>query len=45
MKQLEVLLEWGGTKRDIAFLVISGVALAASIFDLTPFPLDRKSVV
>ena len=40
MKQLEVLLEWGGTKRDIAFLVISGVALAASIFDLTPFPFD-----
>ena len=40
MKQLEVLLEWGGTKRDIAFLVISGVALAASIFDLIPFPFD-----
>ena len=40
MKKLEQLLEWGGTKRDIAFLVISGAALLMSIFDLSPFPFD-----
>ncbi|MCC2253801.1 cation-translocating P-type ATPase [Ruminococcus sp. CLA-AA-H200] len=40
MKKLEELLEWGGTKRDIAFLVISGAALLMSIFDLSPFPFD-----
>lgn len=40
MKKLEELLEWGGTKRDIAFLVISGAALLASIAGLSPFPFD-----
>ena len=37
--KLEQLLELGGTKRDILFLVISGIALLISIFDkeLTPF--------
>ena len=38
MKKLEDLLEWGGVKRDITFLVISGIALLASILDLHPFP-------
>ena len=31
MKKLEALLEWGGVKRDVAFLVLSGLALLASI--------------
>lgn len=31
MEKLEELLEWGGTKKDITFLVISGIALIASI--------------
>ena len=34
MKKLEELLEWGGTKRDIIFLVISGLALLASYYPL-----------
>lgn len=33
-------MELGGTKKDIAFLAISGVALIASIFDLLPLPFD-----
>lgn len=32
MKKIEQLLEWGGIKRDIIFLVISGIALASSLF-------------
>lgn len=34
IKKLEALLEWGGTKRDITFLVISGLALVASILGI-----------
>ena len=26
MKKLEELLEWGGVKKDITFLIISGIA-------------------
>ncbi len=40
MEQLEKLLEWGGTKRDITFLVISGAALLLSIFGVKPFGFD-----
>ena len=40
MQKLENLLEWGGTKRDIAFLVIGGIALFLSIFDILPLPFD-----
>lgn len=41
MKKLEKLLEWGGTKKDIAFLAISGVALLLSIFKVFPdMPFD-----
>lgn len=39
MKSLEKLLEWGGIKRDIAFLVISGLALMLSLMQL-PFPFN-----
>ena len=31
MKKLEALLEWGGVKRDVTFLVLSGLVLLASI--------------
>lgn len=44
MKLLEKLLEAGGTKRDIIFLVISGIALVISIFDLLPLPIDAAWV-
>lgn len=40
MKKLEELLELGGIKRDIVFLLISGAALLLSIFHITPFPFD-----
>ena len=40
MARLEALLEWGGIKRDILFLIVSGLALAASIFELAPLPFD-----
>ena len=40
MQKLEELLEWGGTKRDIAFLVISGAALLLSIFGVSLLPFD-----
>lgn len=40
MEKLEQLLEAGGTKKDITFLVISAVSLIISIFDLLPLPFD-----
>ena len=40
MKTLETLLEWGGMKRDIAFLILSGIALVISMFHLLPLPFD-----
>ena len=40
MARLEALLAWGGVKRDVLFLVLSGLALAASIFELLPLPFD-----
>ena len=42
MEKLEHFLELGGTKKDIALLVISGVALIVSIFDLVPLPFDAS---
>ena len=44
IKGLEKLLEFGGIKRDIIFLVISGIALLISIFDLLPLPFDAAWV-
>ncbi|MDY4953883.1 MAG: cation-transporting P-type ATPase, partial [Candidatus Onthomonas sp.] len=44
MKTLEKILEWGGTKREIAFLLISAAALIVSIFDLVPLPFDAAWV-
>lgn len=41
MKKLEELLEWGGVKKDITFLIISGIALLLSIFKVIPdIPFD-----
>ena len=41
MNKLEHLLDWGGMRRDVIFLIISGLSLLASIFDLFPLPLMR----
>ena len=38
--RLEQFLELGGTKKKIIFLVISGIALLISIFDLIPLPFN-----
>src|SRR5699024_3756381 len=40
VKTLEKMLEWGGIKRDITFLVISGIALAASLMHIRPAGID-----
>lgn len=48
MKKLEALLEWGGTKRDIAFLILSGAALLLSIlkvFSELPFDIAWVSII
>lgn len=42
MEKLELFLELGGTKKDITLLVISGIALIVSIFDLVPLPFDAS---
>lgn len=39
-EKIEAFLELGGTKKDILFLVISGIALIISIFDWVPLPFD-----
>ena len=40
MEKLERVLEWGGVKKDVACLVVSGLALMASMLDLLPLPFD-----
>ena len=40
MKHLEKALEWGGVRKDITFLVLSGLALGASILGLRPLGAD-----
>lgn len=40
MEKLERLLEWGGIKKDITFLILSALALILSISDLVSLPID-----
>ena len=40
MKSLEALLEWGGIKRKIACLILSGIALLVSMIGLPGLPFD-----
>lgn len=40
MHQLEYLLEFGGIKKDIVLLILSGSALLVSLFDVVPLPFD-----
>ena len=37
---IEALLGWGGTKREVICLVIGGLSLLISLFDLVPLPFD-----
>lgn len=39
-KRIVHLLEIGGTKKEIALLIISGIALLVSLFDFAPLPFD-----
>ena len=40
MERLEAFLAWGGTKKDITFLVLGGVSLLCSIFWGENLPVD-----
>ena len=40
MEKLEQLLELGGTKKDIAFLALSGAAVICSLLGFQPLPFD-----
>ncbi len=40
MYKLENLLEIGGTKKDVALLIISGIALALNLAKVQPLPFD-----
>ncbi len=40
IEKLEHLLELGGIKKDITLLVISGIAILASLAGVQPFPFD-----
>lgn len=44
MEKLEQLLEFGGIKKDITLLVISGLALFISLFDVFSLPFDAAWV-
>ncbi len=44
MKKLESLLELGGVKKDIALLVISGIALVLSLTDVIKLPVNAAWV-
>ncbi|MBN7772337.1 heavy metal translocating P-type ATPase [Clostridium aminobutyricum] len=44
MQKLEEFLEWGGTKKDITCLAISGFAILISIFDFIPLPFNAAWV-
>ena len=43
-KKLEELLEIGGIKKDIIFLIISGIAVVLSLFNVKPFVFDMAWV-
>ena len=40
MEKLEEFLDWGGTKKEITLLVISGIALILSLLKIVPLPFD-----
>ena len=44
VKIAEAFLELGGVKKDITFLVLGGLSLIISLFDLLPLPFDAAWV-
>ena len=39
-EKIESVMELGGTKKDILFLILGGLSLMISLFDLIPLPFD-----
>ena len=44
MEKLEQLLELGGIKKDVTFLVISGISVICSLLKWNPLPFDMAWV-
>ena len=44
IEKTEAFMELGGVKKDIAFLILGGLSLIVSIFDLIPLPFDAAWV-
>ena len=44
IEKLEGVLEWGGPSKDIICLVLGGISLVISLFDLVPLPFDAAWV-
>ena len=44
MEKLEQLLELGGIKKDVTFLMISGIAVICSLLKWNPLPFDMAWV-
>ena len=44
IKKAKALMELGGIKKDVAFLVLGGLSLIISLFDLIPLPFDAAWV-
>lgn len=40
LEQLEELLGWGGIRKDMVLLILSGLAVLASLIGWSPFPFD-----
>lgn len=40
IKKAEAIMEFGGAKKEVVFLILSGFSLVISIFDLVPLPFD-----
>lgn len=44
IEKVEGIMELGGTKKDIAFLILGGISLLLSMFHLLPLPFDAAWV-
>ena len=44
IEKAEYFMELGGTKKDIIFLILGGLSLIVSLFDLIPLPFDAAWV-
>lgn len=42
IQKAEDIIDFGGTKKDIIFLILSGISLIISIFDVIPLPFNAS---